>query len=352
MRWARNWGLGALAFVVAWGGFCGRGGATDRAASALERSFWVHASLTPLPQRGYWGTNFPVAVPPTEQEIENAVGMLTDGYAANRLYLFYHREFGIDEAERTYRFWKKHCPGSVELVPTLLLKMYDEKQTTVFSAAELRRLSHFFKKEIDADVLGIFDILPRRDQGESLTLLAEEYPRGLIRVGLSPEEKASRPFVAAVQDTWSGLCHGTTNADWGDVGFGAEALRRWVRARNGEDTPIVWNLIVVAWDYSTTERGGYPGYDDAAKNMPLPAGRNRLAAEEIRRAAAPGRFAGFSSDLTILQVNSHHPNHDGAEKSFYATLKRGEDYGGYYAVPFREIVSIYREMKTLKEPRS
>ena len=36
-------------------------------------------------------------------------------------------------------------------------------------------------------------------------------------------------FVAAVQGTWSGFCHGKTNADWQDRGFGAETLRKWVR---------------------------------------------------------------------------------------------------------------------------
>jgi hypothetical protein len=98
------------------------------------------------------------------------------------------------------------------------------------------------------------------------------------------------PFVAAVQDTWSGFCHGKTNADWFDKGFGAETLRKWVKDRNRKDQPVAWDLMVVAWDYSTTARGGYPGYDDAAKNMPLPAGRNRLAAKEILRVAQVGRL--------------------------------------------------------------
>ena len=153
---------------------------------------------------------------------------------------------------------------------------------------------------------------PKRDQGEALRLLAEQYPKGLIRVGIQPDEQIEPPFVAAVQDTWSGFCHGKTNADWLDRGFGAETLRQWVEDRNQPTHRVAWDLIVVAWDYAATERGGYPGYDDAAKNMPLPAGRNRLAADEILRTAKVGCMAGFSSDLLILQANSANPVHDGA----------------------------------------
>ena len=98
--------------------------------------------------------------------------------------------------------------------------------------------------------------------------------------------------------------------------------------RNQQSHPVAWDLIVVAWDYSATERGGYPGYDDAAKNMPLPAGRNRLAAQEILQTGRVGCVAGFSSDLLILQANSENPAHDGRQSSFYETLKRGEPYQG------------------------
>jgi len=108
----------------------------------------------------------------------------------------------------------------------------------------------------------------------------------------------------------------------------------------------------VAWDYAATEQGGYPGYDDAAKNMTLPAGRNRLAAEEILRTAKVGCMAGFSSDLLILQANSAHPARDGTTASFYETLKRGEAYTGYYSVPFQEIVAVYSGLKDGKSPGS
>jgi hypothetical protein len=91
----------------------------------------------------------------------------------------------------------------------------------------------------------------------------------------------------------------------------------------------VWDLVAVAWDYAASSRGGYPGYDDAEKNMPLPEGRNVLAAQMIRETARPSAFGGFSSDLYILHG------------SFYETLKRGEVYRGYYAAPFQDIVRIY-----------
>ena len=38
----------------------------------------------------------------------------------------------------------------------------------------------------------------------------------------------------------------------------------------------------MAWDYAATERGAYPGYDDAAKNMPLPAGRKAILDRLLR----------------------------------------------------------------------
>ena len=85
--------------------------------------------------------------------------------------------------------------------------------------------------------------------------------------------------------------------------------------------------------------------------MPLPAGRNRLAAQEILRIGRVGCVAGFSSDLLILQANSENPAHDGRRASFYETLKRGEPYQGYYAVPFQEITAIYSGLKDGKSLR-
>lgn len=190
---------------------------------------------------------------------------------------------------------------------------------------------------------------PNRYQGEGLAVLAKAFPGSLIRVGIQPDEALIPQFVAAVQDTWSGLCHGKTNTDWLDKGFGAETLRQWIARRNATRHPVAWDLIVVAWDYSKTQRGEYPGYDDPVRNMPLLAGRNVLAAREILRTACLYRLAGFSSDLTILQANSAHAEHDGRSGSFYETLKRAEVYGGYYVEPFVEVVEIYR---TLRADRS
>ena len=318
--------------------------------AALERSFWLHASLASTTLRGYWGPAYPESSSPTETEIRNAAKLLTGPYAANRLYLIYHQESSLANAEQVFRWWRAHCPAEVQLVPTLVLRMYDKQQSPVFTPDELRRLVEFFKTTINASQIAVYDVYPNRDQGESLKVLAEQYRRELIRVGIQPEEKIEPPFVAAVQDTWSGFCHGKTNADWRDKGFGAETLRRWVDARNQQSNRIVWDLIVVAWDYSGTKRGGYPGYDDAAKNMPLPAGRNRLAAELILKTASTGRLGGFSSDFVILQANSQHQAHDGAKSSFYETLKRGEEYRGYYAQPFQEVVAIFSALKAGKVP--
>lgn len=339
-----------LVFILLGTGRTGLSTETDHDLPSLERSFWLHASLATKSQKGYWGPTFPASPVPTETDIRNAAKLLTDHYAANRLYLVYHHEIPLQEAEQVFRWWRQYCPEKVQLVPTLVLRMYDEQQTPVFTLDELRQLVTLFKQSINGEQIAVYDVYPKRNQGDALRLLAEQYPQGLIRVGIQPEEQIEPPLVTAVQDTWSGFCHGKTNADWLDRGFGAETLRQWVENRNQSDHRVTWDLIVVAWDYSTTERGGYPGYDDAAKNMPLPAGRNRLAAEEIVRTAKDGLLGGFSSDLLILQANSAHTAHDGPTTSFYETLKRGEAYTGYYSVPFQEIIAIYSGLKDGKSP--
>lgn len=238
-----------------------------------------------------------------------------------------HHEITGDEAERTFTSWRKHCPATAQIVPTLLLRMYDKGRPEAFKSEELRRLVEFFKRTISPKQLAVFAVYANRDHGESLKYLAKQYPKGLTRVGIQAEEKVRPPFVAAVQDTWNGFSHGKTNADWIDRGFGADTLRRCVQARNQAHRPVVWDLIAVAWDYSAPERSGYPGYDDAAMNMSLPAGRNRLATEEILRTAQVGCLGGFSSDLLILQATSQNQAHDGRQGSFYERRLGSTDAG-------------------------
>ena len=333
----RNWIRGALAAVAM---------SLTADAAPAERSFWVHASLGLFTQLNYFGTNFPATTVPTQEHVQNAARLLTQTCAANRLYLIYHREVPVEDARRVFTWWRQACPKTVEIVPALVPRMYDRAQTAVFATNELAALAEFFHDTVNADQLAIYDIAPRRELGEASAVLARRLPAGLIRLGLQPGEPVGPPFTAAVQDTWSGLCHGTdTERDWRQPGFGAATLREWVLARHPGARPVAWNLVTVAWDYTATARGGYPGYDDATKNMPLPAGRNRAAVKLIRETARAARLAGFSSDLYILHENSRSEPHDGRAKSFYECLKRGEDYHGYYGAPFQEIVAIYREMR-------
>jgi hypothetical protein len=313
----------------------------------LERSFWLNASLASA-TLGYWGANFPKPKGPTAAEITNAARLLTRNAAANRLYLIYHHELPLEEEREVFLAWRKACPPEVELVPTLVLRMYDKKQTPVFTADELASLCNFFKSSFRANHVGVYDIYAKRDQGPGLASLAKYFPRGLVRVGLQPGEPLAELFVAAVADTWSGFCHGRTNDDWHSPGFGAAMLRKWLAARNGGAVPVAWDLVTVAWDYSATKRGEYPGYDDANKNQPLPAGRNQLAAADILATAVPGRLAGFSSDLLILQLNSASAAHDGTRGAFYEMLKQGRPYDGFYAGPWREIVAIYQALRAGK----
>jgi hypothetical protein len=314
----------------------------------MERSYWVHASLGLFTQRGYFGPQFPATDPPTQAEVTQAAHLLTGAYAANRLYLIYHKEMPIEDAIRVFGWWRATCPKQVELVPALVLRMYDRAQTPVFTTGELQRLCATSLLELNPTHAAVYDIYANRDQGASLKLLAKTYPKGLIRLGIQPGEHVASPFISAVEDTWSGMCHGTRNAeDWSTPGFGSETLRSWAVERNHSSAPIVpiaWNLIVVAWDYRATERGGYPGYDDADKNMPLPEGRNRLATTLIRNTAFVPWLRGFSCDLYILNENSRTDRHDGKSGAFYASLKQGKPYSGYFAAPFKEITQIYREM--------
>src|SRR3990172_4433528 len=91
---------------------------------SLERSFWLHASLASDTRFNYWGTNFPAPQIPTKTQVQNALRLLTKSYAANRLYLIYHREVPTKEARQLFTWWRKTCPRDVELIPTLVLSMY------------------------------------------------------------------------------------------------------------------------------------------------------------------------------------------------------------------------------------
>lgn len=315
----------------------------------LERSLWINVALA-TPKLGYWGTSFPEAVSPTGAEIANAARVLIRDANPTRLFLIHHHELPFAQTAELFRAWRKACPASVELVPALVLKMYDKERTPVFTQDELDELLAFLKSEINPDRIAIYDVLPGREQGPALTTLARQFPKGLIRVGLQPDEPLEAPFSGAVEDTWSGLCHGLTHADWQDRGFGRDTLRKWVASRNAQAFPIAYDLIVVAWDYANTRRGEYPGYDDAHKNLPLPTGRNHLAVAEILAQAHPGKLAGFSSDLLILQLNSETPQHDGGAASFYETLKAGRSYEGFYAKPWQEIGEIFQSLSRGQMP--
>lgn len=343
MQWI--WLACVLALLCA-----GASRADRRDLSKLDRSYWIHASLGASLVKGYWGPEAPVESQATNDEVRRAAALLTGHYGANRLYLIYHKEVSISDYVRLLRIWRNACPRTVELIPTLVLTMYDKPQTHGFTDDELIRLSRILKHEMSIHTVAVYDVMPNRDQGSGLAVLAREFPKGQLRVGIQPEEKIESPFVAAVQDTWSGVCAGRTHDDWRLPGFGAETLRNWVRERNKDGKPVDWDLIAVAWDYMSTKNGEYPGYDDGAKNMPLPAGRNRLAASLILEEASPELMRGFSSDLLILEANSRYEQRDGPSNSFYRWLRRGEVYRGYFAEPLEEIASIYRRLAEGKMP--
>lgn len=309
--------------------------------ASLERSYWVHASLAADTRHGYWGLQYPRGVAATDDEIGHAARLLADDHGANRLYLVFHDEIPATDVGRVFAAWRANCPARVELVPALVLRAYDRERNEVFATERLPALVAFFQRTVNATNLAVYDVYPGRDQGAGLGVLEQAYPGGLIRLGVQPGESLKPPFRAAVQDTWSAFCHGKSNEAWRTDAAGLPTLRRWVAERNTGTPPVVWDLIAVAWDYAATADGRHPGYDDAAKNQALPAGRNQLAVAEILQTARPDRLAGFSSDLLILEANSRHVAHDGPRDSFYETLKRGEVYRGCYAVPLRDIATIF-----------
>jgi len=311
----------------------------------LERSYWIHASLGASLEKGYWVDKASVGALPTPAQVRNAAKLLTDHYAANRLYLVYHNEISARQFGELLRLWRAACPKDVELVASLVLRRYGKDGGQVFSGREIGEVCDAIERELQPAFVGVYDVLPNRDQGEALGVLARRFPGKLIRIGIQPEERIEEPFVAAVQDTWSGLCHGATNEDWQSPGFGAQTLRKWVAARNTQTKPVAWDLVAVAWDYSVTERGEYPGYDDAAKNMPLPPGRNKLAVQEVCKTADPAVLAGFSSDLIIIEANSRSSTRDGSSNSIYECLKVGRAYDGYFAKPLEEIAAVFRDIR-------
>lgn len=339
-----------ITWLSVWIATVGQAAGSGHDPARMERSYWLHASLGDRTLRGYWGRDMEGEPAPSEEEVRNAARVLCNDYAANRLYLIYHAEMPLEHACRVFRWWRDACPRAVDVVPTIVPRMYDKETTLVFAPDDLRRIVRFFRRDLGVSHVGLYDVYPDRDHREATAILEEEFKRRLVRVGIQPDEKISEAYAWVVQDTWSAFCHGRTEADWRSPGFGAETLRKWVSARNTAPCPVVYDLIVVAWDYTPTARGEYPGYDDAKKNMPLPMGRNRAGAGEILSLAQPGQLGGFSSDLFILQANSRTREHDGLEKSFYRTLKRGEMYGGYYAAPLREVVEIYRELRAGRLP--
>lgn len=220
--------------------------APARRLAELEQSLLVNASLAP-PTLGYWGADFPAVKRPSDSGIVNAARMLARDAAANRIYLIYHHEMPVKEALEVFLAWRKVCPADVEIVPTLVLRMYDEKQTPVFTAAELEGLCSFFKASLSARRVAIYDVYPKREQAAHVAVLVKHFPAGVLRVGLQPNEKIEPPIVGAVADTWSGFCHGLTNEDWRTPGFGASTLRQWVTARNSGAAAVAWDLIAVAW---------------------------------------------------------------------------------------------------------
>ncbi len=227
------------------------------------------------------------------------------------------------------------------------------------SNATLEHMLDFFR-ELGVKRLGVFDVYPDRDQGPG-PALAARHGLELTRVGLQPTEPLAALFSGGVEDTWSGVCCGRTNALWATLPCGEATVRQWAALRMADKRPFSFDLIVVAWDYDLTPNGTNPGIDDATKNQPLPAGRTALAVAALEQAAAAhGRGAssvGLSSDLTILEANGQVPQREGPNRTIYSSLRSGRLYWQpsegrqtYFGRAFREVVEAFARRRPPRVP--
>lgn len=312
----------------------------------LERSFTVHASLANFSQNFAWSTNSHSVATPTEEEIRNAARLLTEEYAANRIYLLYEKEMPLHEAQQVFERWRGSCSAEIDIVPTLLLR--SDRNSHIFSAAEAQKLAGFFKTEVNPARLALINADNSARQAPCLEILAGEFKNGLLRLGLSLGEKLNRPFAGGVRDTWTVFCTGRNNEEWEKADAGLDAVRNRIAATNNEPFRVSWKLIVAAADSTTTNASVMR--DDPERNAPLPDGRNLIMATELLRHAQPAAFTGFNCDLQALQASSQSVSHDGSGYAFYEMLKRGQTYVGYYARPFHEIVKIYGDLRAGRFP--
>ncbi|MCC6729192.1 MAG: hypothetical protein IT208_07620 [Chthonomonadales bacterium] len=108
-----------------------------------------------------------------------------------------------------------------------------------------------------------------------------------------PAALIAAPFAEGVEDTWSALCFGWTNAPWRQDPEGAATLRGWVRGGAAPGPSIAWDLAVVAWGYLPTARGErYRGHfaapleETTAIYRALRAGRTPAAPAEVPQDAS------------------------------------------------------------------
>jgi hypothetical protein len=300
----------------------------------LERSFQLQVSLSNLPDVGQWSTNFPAAALPLESEIRHAARLLTEDYAANRLYLVYQKEISISDAERLFSLWRQCCPVEVELVPALVLQS-GPRHTPVFSPVELKLLGAFFKKEVNGRVLALRGA-QQSDPG--VNALAEQFK--LLKMDLASNEKPGPLFAAGIEDVSGFLNASYKDTEWESTGH--PKLIAWLQTQADAKLPRTLSLAPMLPHQG---QSADPERDDA-----MPPGRNTVAAHEILSRGGSGSLTGLSIDLNALQGRSGAVSHDGSGYAFYEMLKRGHIYVGYYARPFHEIVKVYETLRSGQLP--
>lgn len=330
--------------------------------TSFELSYWIDMDLFGNHLRGYW-YNVDERNPeniPEPSYVQNTCNRLSDEYGANKLYVVYHRQFDIDDAEYVMRMWKSFGDKkNLKIVPTVVLQSYANPQQMNFPDDMIIEFAQWCMTNINSDEFGIYDVYTRDAQGSTqdfqLQVIKAAIGDKLVRVGLQPGISLNSVYKAGVEDTWTAECQGRTNELWenpvfyrGHKKYGRILLEEWVNERvNGESRPIVWDMIPVAWDYETDDELSYdcPG-DDQFKNDPPVPGRIALCHKYISGCYTGGmdneKFGGYSCDLHILQANS---GGRGEKPSFYEALRTNVSYNGDFSEAMTEIGDLYKSLK-------
>lgn len=138
--------------------------------TSFELSYWIDMDLFGNHLRGYW-YNVDERNPeniPEPSYVQNTCNRLSDEYGANKLYVVYHRQFDIDDAEYVMRMWKSFGDKkNLKIVPTVVLQSYANPQQMNFPDDMIIEFAQWCMTNINSDEFGIYDVYTRDAQGST-----------------------------------------------------------------------------------------------------------------------------------------------------------------------------------------